>query len=491
MKFRYILIIIAFSAISSSSFAQYAKDAVRFSTTETGSTSRIKALGNASTAVGGDLSSISGNPAGLGYFTHSELSITPEFDNYQNQASYIGQRSSANRNTVNFSHAGFVFYSQLDQSAGNNDGKGWLSVNFGVGYSRASNFYERIKYGAKNDANSISDYYAALANSQGLGNDMLQDWAAGAKLIDAYGTASNFTYKSNAFPGVQQTGFISRRGGQSGIDLAVGANYSNKLYLGFGLGISEIRYHTDNSFNETGDLSVSENGNAVTHGFNSNYIQFQNTKGEGYNVRLGILYKLIENIRVGATVTSPTYYTIDDSFNEGLNNQITGVDKYVYDPTEYAIIYNMRTPFKFAGGMSVFLGNIGFITGDVEYMNYTTTHISNSPDYYYTSDYDNSIIKQRYRKVVNAHAGAEIKIADMIFLRGGYGIQGNPLKGQANTKTVTGGLGYHIGNYYIDAVFMNIKGSQNVMQYDIGPTTPAAVVNATNNNFFLTLGFKY
>lgn len=390
---------------------------------------------------------------------------------------------------MNFSNAGVVFYSQLTNGETDKD-KGWLSVNFGVGYNRTNNYYERIQYGAKNSANSINDYYAKLANEQGIENGGLQAWAAGAQLIDLYGTASNNSYQSNSFPGVQQTGFISRTGGQSGYDISMGANYSNKLYLGLGVGVSEIRYHTNNNFNETGDLSLLETG-PVTRGFNSNYIQFQNTKGEGYNVKLGILYKLIESVRLGAMITSPTFYTINDSFNEGLNNQITGGNKYIYDPYEYATTYNMRTPFKFAGGLSIFMGNIGFITGDVEYIDYTTTHISDSPDYDYTSSYDNDIIKKQYRSVVNAHAGAEIKIVDMIFLRGGYGIQGNPLKTGANTKMVTGGLGYHLGNYYIDAAYMNIKGSQNVMQYDIGPTTPSAAVNATNNNFFLTIGLKY
>ena len=149
----------------------------------------------------------------------------------------------------------------------------------------------------------------------------------------------------------------------------------------------------------------------------------------------------------------------------------------------------MRTPFKFAGGLSVFLGNIGFITGDIEHVDYTTTHISSNDDY--TSDYDNGLIKANYRAVTNYHAGAEIKIVDTFFLRGGYGIQGNPLKCGADTKMVTGGLGYRVGNYYFDAAYIHLKGSQNVMQYDIGTTTPSAAVNATNNNFFLTVGLRY
>lgn len=489
MKLRYTLFIIAFSAISNSSFAQYAKDAIRFSTGQTGSTSRIKALGNASTAVGGDLTSLSSNPAGLGYFTHSEISITPEFDNYTNKTTYIGEPSSAKRNTVNFANAAAVFYNAIEQPAGSNRNKGWLSVNFGVAYNRTNNFYERIKYGAKNSANSINDYYAQLANGLGVGNDDLQTWAAGQQLIDVYGDESNNGYKSNSFPGVQQTGLVTRTGGQSGYDLAVGVNYSNKLYLGFGVGVSEIRYHTNNSFNETGNLSVLENGSPVTRGFNSTYVQFQDTKGEGYNARIGILYKLLESVRVGATITTPTYYTIDDTFHEGLSNNLSTGMRYENGPVEIPLSYTMRTPFKFTGGLSVFMGNIGFITGDVEYVDYTTTHINSNDEY--TSDYDNNIIKQKYRAAVNAHAGAEIKIVDMVFLRGGYGIQGTSLKGGANTKMVTGGLGFHLGNYYADVAYINVKGSQNVLQYDIGNTTPPAQVNATNNNIFLTLGLKY
>jgi len=491
MKFRYTFLLIAFSAISTHSFAQYAKDAVRFSTAQTGTTSRIKALGNAATAVGGDMSSISANPAGLGYFTHSELSITPEFDSYNNNAAYIGQNSSANSNTMNLSNAGVVFYNQLSNPAGTDRTKGWLSINLGIGYNRTNNYYEKIQYGAKNNANSINDYYARLANSQGLTEGSLQAWASDEQLIDAYGSGTNFSYQSNAFPGVQQAGFISRTGGQSGYDISAGANYSNKLYVGLGVGISEIRYNTNTSFNEAGNLSLLTAGvpTPVTRGFNSTYSQFQNTKGEGYNVKFGAMYKIIESVRVGGTITTPTYYTIEDSFNEGLSNNISSGPNYNNGPVEYPLTYNMRTPFKFAGGLSVFLGNIGFITGDIEHVDYTTIHISSNDNY--TSDYDNGLIKANYRAVTNYHAGAEIKIVDTFFLRGGYGIQGNPLKDGADTKMVTGGLGYRVGNYYFDAAYVNLKGSQNVMQYDIGTTTPSAAVNATNNNFFLTVGLRY
>jgi len=490
MKYKFLLFVIALAAVSNTSFAQYAKDAVRFSTFQTGSTSRIKAIGNAGTAVGGDLSSISGNPAGLGYFTHSELSITPEFDGNTNKATYLGQTSSATDNSVNLSNAAIVFYSRLNTPPGHDKTKGWLSLNFGMAYNRTNNFYEGVQYGAKNNNNSIADYYAKLANDLGIGSDNLQAWAFDQKLIDAYGGGSNYTYKGNAIPGVQQVGNITRVGGQSAYDFSVGANYSNKLYLGFGFGITELRYKSTNSFNETGTASVLENNVAVNRNFNSTYTQYQNTKGEGFNARLGIMYKILESLRVGAVITSPTFIKVDDSFSEGLKTDIANNGNFSNGPQEYPLTYNMRTPFKAAGGLSVFIGKFGFITGDVEYVDYASIHISSNDDY--TNSYDQGIIENNYKSTVNIHTGAEIKVTGAFALRGGYAIQGSPLKTNGiATKIATGGLGYRFANYYVDATYVHLNGRQTILPYDIGDTTPSAIANATNNNFFLTIGFRY
>src|ERR1700761_8634980 len=129
MKYKYLLSLIVFIAISESTFAQYANDAIRFSGFQPGSTSRIKGIGNAGTAVGGDLSSVAGNPAGLGFFTRSEASITPEFDGSSVKSTYLGTASSSTKGTLNLNNAAIVFYSRLNTPSGNDKGKGWLSLN--------------------------------------------------------------------------------------------------------------------------------------------------------------------------------------------------------------------------------------------------------------------------------------------------------------------------------------------------------------------------
>jgi hypothetical protein len=489
MKPKHILCIIALLAVSKSSFAQYAKDAIRFSTGQTGSTSRIKAIGNANTAIGGDLTNISGNPAGLGYFTRSEASLTPEFDNHTSNSVYLGQSSTATKGNPNLNNGGIVFYTRLNTPSGDDKTHGWVSINVGLNYNRTNNFDERVNYGGKNSNNSINDYYANLANAEGTDDGTLQKWALDQKLISAFGTPSNFKYASNSYLGVQQAGYINRTGGQSGSDISVGANYSNKLYLGFGLGISSLRYNSTKTFNETGTASITEGTTPADRGFNSTYSQYQTTSGEGFNFKFGAIYKVVEAVRVGAVITTPTFLTIDDSFSEGLTNSLSNGNKYANGPIEYPLTYTMRTPFKAAGGLSVFMGQYGFITGDIEYVDYSGTRL-NSNDYY-TNSFDNNIIKNTYKSAVNLRAGAELKLGPVAF-RGGYGIQPSPLKaGGSDTKTVSGGLGYRLGSYYIDAAYLHITGSRTELPYDIGVNSPVANINQTNNNFFFTVGFRY
>ena len=236
MKIKYLLSVIAIVAFTKNSFAQYSQDAIRFSGGQTGSTSRIKAICNAGTAIGGDLSSVSGNPAGLGFFTKSELSVTPEYNQIKVNSAYQNTFGTDSKTTGNLNHAAFVIYQQLARPRGADKTKGWLSFNYGGGYSRTNNFYENVSYGGRNASNSINDYYSKLANDPtgtGLTQGSLQAAAYDANLIDNYGTDANPTYKSNAFPGTDQTSIATRSGGLSALDFAFGANYSNKFIYRF------------------------------------------------------------------------------------------------------------------------------------------------------------------------------------------------------------------------------------------------------------------
>lgn len=493
----------AIVAITKASYAQYSQDAIRFSTFQTGSTSRIKAIGNATTAIGGDMSSISGNPAGLGFFTKSELSITPELNKYGASTGYLGQTSSSNTNTFNFNNASILIYSKLNTPRGASKEDGWLSFNIGASYNRTNDFYQTINYAGINSKNSVSNYFADLANSDGVDAShpaYIQDYANLHNLIDAYTvTPTTSTFLSNVFNNrpdapnqpVNQGNSITREGGQTEFSFSAGANYSNKLYLGFGIGITSLRYNSTNTFTEAGVASVYNGTAGVNSNFKTAYTQTQVTTGSGFNARLGVIYKPDPSVRIGATLTTPTWYTIDDDYGEALSTQITsGVPgNFNNGPNDFSLNYNFHTPLKLSGGLAVFLGNAGFLTGDVEYLDYSSVKIEDTDGY--SSSKDNRDIKTLYRSTVNAHFGAEFKL-DMLSVRGGYGIQGSPLRTNgSNLKTISGGLGYRFAKYYIDAAYTNVQGDQNILPYVVATSSPVATVSNTYNNIFLTLGMRF
>ncbi|MEO7215470.1 hypothetical protein [Mucilaginibacter sp.] len=494
MKIKYLLSVIAIVAVTKNSFAQYSQDAIRFSGGQTGSTARIKAVGNAGTAIGGDLSSVSGNPAGLGFFTKSELSLTPEFNDIKVKSIYQSTPGMDTKTSGNLNHAAFVIYQQLNRPKGADRNKGWLSFNYGGGYSRTNNFYENINYAGSNGINSINDYYAGQANLYGIDVGTLAGNAYDHNLIDNYGTNANPNYKSNAFPGVDQQSIITRTGGQSALDFAFGANYSNKFYIGLGVSFTDVRFNSFSNFYEDGALSVLEGTPtpvAVTRDYSSKFSQDQTTRGSGFSGRIGAIFKPVEAVRLGAVINSPTYYTIDDSYSESLATNISNGQRYEDGPQNYSLTYNMRTPWKFAGGASVFIKSFGFITGDIEYVDYSSTHISSDADFDATGD--NASIRSLYQSAVNYHVGAEARLTSFFLLRGGYGTQGKARRDDnaSDIKTVSGGVGLRFGAYYVDATYTHATGTQTVYPYEIGTASPSVLLNRTNNNGFLTLGYRF
>jgi hypothetical protein len=507
MNLKYALTGVAIVAASQVSYAQYSSDAFRFSQTQTGATARIKAIGGASTAVGGDLSSVSGNPAGIGFFTRSELSVTPEFNGSQVKSTYFGQNNSSSKDQVNLNNASVVFYNRLSTPRGRDKTKGWLSFNLGASYNRTNNFYQNTYYAGRNPNGSISDYYAQEANREvsKYGNfaatdNTLQAWGYNQNLIDFYTTPNQF--RSNVTSATNQSQNIVTSGGQSEFSLAGGANYSNKLYIGFGIGITSLRYNKTSSFGETGTASIlpatGTGTTPVSTPYSSQYFQDQITNGTGFNAKVGFIYKPVEAVRIGATYTSPTWMSVSDSYLEGLQTGFAqgATTTNSTNPGDYDLTYNIRTPMKVSGGLAVFVGKYGFISGDVEYVDYKGMHINYGDHTFYDPSSDNTDLSTLYKSTVNARVGAEAKLENF-FLRGGFNYQGNPQVGIGSpTKTTSAGLGYRFGKYYVDATYQYITHNTTIYPYQFDPiyssaVSPGANLKNTYNNAFLTLGMRF
>lgn len=494
MKLKLVLSFTAIIGLGIHAQAQYAGDALRFAQTQPGSSARFKAIGNAHTAIGGDLSSLGGNPAGLGLFTRSELSSTLEFNNYNSQATFLNKNSIGNQDRLNVNQAGAVIHIPAYRPKGFDLKSGWISFDFGIGYNRNADYGNNLVFTGTNPNNSISDYFAELAtknydNPSSLAAGSIERMAYDDYLI-GYDALGDYYFPETDINSVQ-TKSEKRLGGQSQLNMAIAANYSNKFYVGLNLGFVSLKYMSESQFSESG-YNVTENSD-----YETSYVQQQDTRGKGFNAKLGFIYKPNQVIRLGASFETPTWYRIDDSYTEVLNttHEAAGLEN-VNTPENYMFTYRLRTPMKLSAGLGVFLGQYGFISADVDMVDYANMNFAGLlPSDLNVINENNEAVQNLYKKAYNYRLGAEFKF-DKLMLRGGYGIQGNPYRDLADadnkTQIYSAGLGYRVRNYYLDLSYQQVNFNTEMKPYILdNGSEPQAIINTKRNNVFVTVGMRF
>ncbi|KQS34460.1 OmpP1/FadL family transporter [Pedobacter sp. Leaf194] len=512
MKLRSIFIVAGIVLASNSLYAQYTSDVLRFSQPELGSSARFKGLGGAQTALGGDISSLSGNPAGLGFFTKSEFTFTPEFNNFKVGSEYLGSTQSDKNSKAGINQVGVVFYSPVNKPKGSDLNSGWVSLNFGVGYNKTNNFNSRISYGGKNSKSSMADYFADLAIASGGGDPATSTDALAAGSLEqmAYNTFLIEYDPAGYFPTTAlnntQQSVINRSGSQSEVNIGMAGNYENKLYLGLSLGLTNLNYTSDLAFTESGNnLNYTGQPADFLNGtYTFDYNSIQETKGNGINAKLGLIYKPVNELRLGLSFVTPTWYSLTDNFSENLNASYrrangSAVPEYTNPLSSYNSEYSLRTPYKVSGGAAYILGNSGLITADVEYVDYSSIHFSsNFPNEERRTNLD---VANLYKGNFNYRAGLEFKVVDNFMLRGGYSFAGSPYKNlDFTTQAYSGGLGYRFDNYYVDVTYRHTKWdstnspytiSSSYPDYNVTGVGPTANLKNTADNVFLTFGVRF
>ncbi len=514
MNIKTILIAASIVLAGNSLYAQYVGDALRFSQPEQGSTARFKGLGNAQTALGGDISSLSSNPAGLGFFTKSEFSFTPEFNNFKVGSSYLNSQTNSSQSKAGINQIGAVFYSPTKRLKGTDVNSGWVSVNFGIGYNKTNNFNANTDYGGKNSRSSIADYFADQSTiNYGTTNGPNNDpnfFDAGSLEQMAY---KNFLTQYNTagyFPTTEQNNVqnnsIINTGSQSEVNLGIAGNYSNQLYIGASLGFANINFTSDKLYSESGlnRTYLGQPVDFINGSYDLAYRSFQETKGSGFNAKIGLVYKPTNEVRLGLSLISPTWYSLTDRYSEGLNTTYTkqdgtAVPEYKNADTQYDLDYNLRTPYRINGGVSYVIGNSAIVTGDVEYVDYSSIRFTDNGSN--TERNTNRGIADAYKGNLNYRVGAEVKVVNQVMIRGGYNYSSSPYKNiDLNTQGVSGGLGFRFENYYLDATYRHTTYDSTNSPYNLSSgyadfaatgSGPTANLKNSADNVYLTLGVRF
>src|SRR5690606_1471121 len=104
------------------------------------------------------------------------------------------------------------------------------------------------------------------------------------------------------------------------------------------------------------------------------------TTGNGFNAKVGLIYRPLSYLQIGVTATTPTWYKLTNDYEDyfGITNYLTdGTSTPPFtsegEPTYYD--YNLRTPYRINGGIAALFGQ-GLISADVEYVDYASMSFS-------------------------------------------------------------------------------------------------------------------
>lgn len=428
---------------------------------------KFNAMAGANGALGGDASSLLTNPAGLGVAISGEVSGTLSISGNKNSSSLAGSAIDYNKTKGDLGNAGgIIAFPLMTESA-------WKFINIGINFSNQS-----LDNVIQSPGNNNVVYYTDI-------DDLSTGRSLAGHNYERYGSLSKMSF-------------------------GVGANYNHNLYIGAGLNFFSASI---DQYDRLFYQPLQTNGIEEFRKQDTPYYE----RSSGFSASLGVIGKLSPNFRIGASLETPTFWTIDREYNY-YNDPNTG-DGYAYEGRK------LTSPLK-ATVSAAFVASKNFS------LNVDYTLGLTKPDYkvYGGAERElNSFFKDNYKNTSEVRVGAEYRI-QQFRLRGGYSYMSNPLDALtisrfndagdvgdqsysnlmlSDRNLLSFGIGYDFKSFYIDASYQNItsKYSNPFMRGYMGDGFDSSYYSAKNifesdsyavsdvknsrNNFFITLGWKF
>lgn len=526
--------------------AQNLYDAARLMGNDLNGTARFVGMGGAMGALGGDISTMGTNPAGIGIYRSSDVMTSFGFSNIGMESNMNGSKNKQDKLFGSFDNIGFVISSRIGNETA------LRFVNFGFNYRKVKSFDKNmVMNGLIEDSEgplSQSDLFATLSNGlteKYLGsNSAFTDWGDNAapwlgamalrtRVIGAVGDhgEENDQYASNVGYMVDNEGnnvylpvlgeYTSKeKGGLHSYDFNVALNFYDRIYLGATIGAYSVDYSRSSFYKE------SYNGDASTYSLENWF----DTSGTGFDFKLGLIVRPFESssFRIGAAIHTPTWFNLEDRASAILTSDvdmnsdgIIGEDElYEYDtmnfPGESNTKYKLVTPWKYNISLGYTIGRSVALGAEYEYSDYSSAKLKYDDGL--QMEGETSQIKTGLKGVHTLRLGAEFKLAPEFSFRLGYNYMtaamyddtfkrlainsistSTEFSNLKATNNYTVGLGYKGSVFYADLAYQLHTYKEDFYPFynEVGQDFETIIVpNATKvtntrSQVLLTLGIRF
>lgn len=486
MKKTVISIFLGLSAICG--YAQTAYDALLFSENNYEGTARTMAMGNAFTALGGDLGSVGINPAGSAVAGYSQITLTPSltFSASTTQGvspysdghlPYFERQMKSRMTDFGMPNIGFTVNYDTNRSSG------IRNFTFGFIVNKTAGWNEDVYAAGTNSTTSFMGSMAYDATISGLtGTDL---GAAGAfdrmpwKPVVGYnsGMISTFGGYDDRFVGASEVIYdigdvalggplnqsYGRRvdGGKYDYLINMGANISDFIYIGANIGISSLDYTYNEYFKETAvdpsDFEIALSGGETIYFDEMKYKYAYSASGTGYYGKIGVIVTPGGGFRIGAAIQTPTINTITEEWQQSGETSYTDGKYDASSSSPYGRgSYRVVSPSRVNFGVAYALGQLGVISADYEVSDYSQMRYKSSD---YDRDYFESVneeIMENFRASHMLRLGLEAKPLPELAVRAGYSMATSPERcfecssdiPAIRNQNVSFGLGYSSQNSF-------------------------------------------
>lgn len=491
MKKIFTIALLASAALTAG--AQSVGDAYLFSQNQYAGTARSIGMGNAMTAVGGDLGSIVFNPAGSAVAGYSQFAITPNIT--ISSVNAIGTPLSGSTEPYGYEDRNVTATSRMSLpnigatmhvKTGRHSGlKGWT---FGFVINGTNNFLQEIYASGSNFDTSYAGYVASLAEGTPSSNFAASDVyntnlpreAIVGYLSDLVSTYGGYTDRYLGVTEREADGVVSvasglnqkygqlRTGTKYDILMNTGFNFSDRFFLGFNLGITQLNMSNDEYwYEEAMDPSKfsirfrNEDGTFTeTYFDNFRFRRSYQAGGAGVYAKAGIIVLPFQGLRIGAAIQTPTVVGINETFQFDNRTRFTSADPGYEKSHEEYWSYNLKTPFRANAGVAYTFGQLALVSADYEMCDYSAMRVRSTP--YYIDDYTdlNGSIAGTMGISHMIRVGGELRPTPEMAIRVGYNLTTCPERDEAgkyikaNRENVSFGLGYDSpGSFFADLGF--------------------------------------
>lgn len=542
MKKTAMTILLAITAITGA-YSQNAYDALRFSENNYEGTARSVAMGNAFTALGGDLGAVTINPAGSAVARYSQVTLTPGLTFSANTVQgvspfengslpYFERQMKSTIADLALPNLGITFNWDTGRTSG------LKNVTFGFIVNRANSWNENLYANGTNTTTSFMG--AVAAASSGLPADGLAatdawdyyDWRSvigyQSGMIspfggfnDEYAGASEGIYENQDGYDIALAGPIEQaygrnvNGYKNEYVFNLGANISDFLFIGANFGVTSLSYndtwYLKESAIDPADFEIGLDSGETIYFDNMKYKNSYSASGSGFFGKFGFILTPGFGLRIGGAISTPVLNVIDETWWEDGQTSFSDArySSTATSPTG-SYRYSMRSPFRANFGIAYTLREFAAVSIDYEFADYGgMKYMTDSSDREYFEAV-NEDIRTRFGLSHILRAGVEVKPVSCLAIRAGYGLTTGAEKfdilGQelapSMTQNISAGLGYSSkGSFFADlAVRTTLLNDEYIMPYEdyiidsdgyVIEPVPELVSKRSLWKVLLTFGFRF